>query len=143
MSLDPPLIAGIVVVVVAFNLIIAVSWCIVRDRRKLKKLHRRRISAPVDCEKYEHSVAFAVSTGAAVPLKAKAKEHANRTVRLIGLDLEAKGEFSVLTHAQYRLPGIQAPTADTTSSLSSRTLSLLLGWQRAPLSLGRRLFWTP
>ncbi|KAI0706802.1 hypothetical protein C8T65DRAFT_696150 [Cerioporus squamosus] len=75
-SLDPSLIAGIVVVVVAFNLIIAVSWCIVRDRRKLKKLHKRRISAPVDCEKYEHSVAFAISTGAAVPLKTK--EHDRR-----------------------------------------------------------------
>ncbi|RPD68626.1 hypothetical protein L226DRAFT_563826 [Lentinus tigrinus ALCF2SS1-7] len=78
MSLDPPLIAGIVVVVVAFNLIIAVSWCIVRDRRKLKKLHKRRISGPVDCEKYENSVAFAISTGAAAPLKAKAKEHDRR-----------------------------------------------------------------
>lgn len=96
MSLDPPLIAGIVVVVVAFNLIIAVSWCIVRDRRKLKKLHRRRISAPVDCEKYEHSVAFAVSTGAAVPLKAKAKEH--------GRQGETRQSYYELIHALQRQP---------------------------------------
>ncbi|RDX55148.1 hypothetical protein OH76DRAFT_1415162 [Lentinus brumalis] len=73
-SLDPSLIAGIVVSAVAFNLIIAVSWCIVRDRRKLRKLQKRRISAPVDCEKYEHSVAFAISTGAAVPFKSKEQD---------------------------------------------------------------------
>ena len=47
-----------------FNLILAVSWCLLRGRRKLKKGHKRRISGPVDCERYEKSVAFAVTTGA-------------------------------------------------------------------------------
>ena len=65
-SLAPQLIAGIVVAVVGFNLIIAISWCIMKDRKELKKakLHKRRISAPVDVEKYESSAAFAISTGA-------------------------------------------------------------------------------
>ena len=75
-SLAPQLIAGIVVAVVGFNLIIAISWCIMKDRKELKKakLHKRRISAPVDVEKYESSAAFAISTGAdpaAIALKTK------------------------------------------------------------------------
>ncbi|TBU33786.1 hypothetical protein BD311DRAFT_651288 [Dichomitus squalens] len=75
-GLTPPLIAGIVVVVVGLNLIIAISWCILKDRKKLKKakLHKRRISGPVDVEMYENSAAFAISTGAnpvAVALKTK------------------------------------------------------------------------
>ncbi|KAI0745732.1 hypothetical protein C8Q76DRAFT_38996 [Earliella scabrosa] len=73
-ALEPPLIAGIVVVVVAFNLILAVSWCLLRDRKKIKKLRKRRISVPIDVEKYETSLAFAVTTGAvpnAAPVNGK------------------------------------------------------------------------
>nr|VWO97205.1 Cercosporin MFS transporter CTB4 (Cercosporin toxin biosynthesis cluster protein 4) [Ganoderma boninense] len=66
MVLGPPLIAGIVVVVVGFNLVIALSWCVFRQRKKLKEAKSRKatISAPVDCEKYETSAAFASSTKA-------------------------------------------------------------------------------
>ncbi|KAL1942880.1 hypothetical protein VTO73DRAFT_5120 [Trametes versicolor] len=60
--LDPPLIAGIAVVVALINVVLALAWFTCRGRRQLKA-HKRRISGPVDVEKYEHSVAFAVATG--------------------------------------------------------------------------------
>ncbi|KAH9931116.1 uncharacterized protein BXZ73DRAFT_77798 [Epithele typhae] len=63
-SLDPPLIGGIVGVVVIFNLVLVIVWLRFCNRRRAQKLHKRKISEPVDCEKYEKSVAFAVSTGA-------------------------------------------------------------------------------
>ncbi|KAI0329411.1 hypothetical protein GY45DRAFT_1354552 [Cubamyces sp. BRFM 1775] len=67
LALDPPLIAGIVVVLLLLNVMLAVAFCALRNRRKRKDTritHKRRISAPVDCEKYESSVAFAITTGA-------------------------------------------------------------------------------
>ena len=67
LALDPPLIAGIVVVLLLLNIMLAVAFCALRNRRKRKDTritHKRRISAPVDCEKYESSVAFAITTGA-------------------------------------------------------------------------------
>ncbi|KAI0775750.1 hypothetical protein BD413DRAFT_283902 [Trametes elegans] len=63
MSLDHSLIAGLVVVVVALNAILALTFCLFRNRRR-RRTHKRHISAPLDCEKYETSVAFAVTTGA-------------------------------------------------------------------------------
>ncbi|KAI0743567.1 hypothetical protein C8Q80DRAFT_1122015 [Daedaleopsis nitida] len=71
-ALDSPLLAVILVVVVAFSLILAVSWWIIQDRKKLNKVHKRGMSALVDCESYEHSVASPITTGAgskAVPLQ--------------------------------------------------------------------------
>ncbi|KAH9892604.1 hypothetical protein C8Q73DRAFT_733040 [Cubamyces lactineus] len=67
LALDPPLIAGIVVVLLLLNVMLAVAFCALRNRRKSKDTritHKRRISAPVDCETYENSVAFAITTGA-------------------------------------------------------------------------------
>ncbi|OJT14516.1 hypothetical protein TRAPUB_8919 [Trametes pubescens] len=62
--LDPPLIAGIAVVVVLINIVLALAWFTCRGRQQLKA-HKRRISSAIDVEKYEHSVAFAVATGGA------------------------------------------------------------------------------
>ena len=68
-------------VAVGFNLVIALSWCVFKQRKKLReaKLRKARISAPVDCEKYETSAAFASSTKAK-PLapRPKVKEDAHR-----------------------------------------------------------------
>ncbi|PIL36203.1 hypothetical protein GSI_01864 [Ganoderma sinense ZZ0214-1] len=79
--LGPPLIAGIVVVAVGFNLVVALSWCVFRQRKKLKEAKSRKAgtSAPVDCEKYETSAAFVSSTKAkpAAP-RPKAKGDAHR-----------------------------------------------------------------
>ncbi|KAI0630387.1 hypothetical protein C8Q77DRAFT_1160720 [Trametes polyzona] len=62
-SLDPPLIAGIVVVVVLLNLVLALSWFVLRSHQR-RRTHKRRTSAPIDCEKYENSAALAALTGA-------------------------------------------------------------------------------
>ncbi|KAI0823670.1 hypothetical protein BC628DRAFT_496544 [Trametes gibbosa] len=62
-ALDPPIIAGIVVVVVLLNLVLGLSFYTFRARQR-RRTHNRRISGPVDCEKYEKSIAFAVATGA-------------------------------------------------------------------------------
>ncbi|KAI8992996.1 hypothetical protein BD414DRAFT_482990 [Trametes punicea] len=75
LALEPPFIAGIIAVVLLFNVILAVSFCALRRRRR-RMTHKGRVSAPVDCET---SVAFTVTTGA-VPamLPTKAAQGAGR-----------------------------------------------------------------
>ncbi|KAH9858690.1 hypothetical protein C2E23DRAFT_880142 [Lenzites betulinus] len=79
-TLNPPLIAGIVVVVTLLNLVLALAFYTHRGRKRLQA-HKRRISGPVDCEKYENSIAFAVATGAvpgAIPTQNGAAGAADR-----------------------------------------------------------------
>ncbi|KAI1794151.1 hypothetical protein LXA43DRAFT_1118589 [Ganoderma leucocontextum] len=109
MVLGPPLIAGIVVVAVGFILVIALSWCVFRQRKKLKeaKSRKARISAPIDCEKYETSAAFASSTKAspaAVPLKTMRDAHRAPT-----------GGISYYELIRSLQPTIQPPTPSRSS----------------------------
>ncbi|KAI0358476.1 hypothetical protein OH77DRAFT_1518495 [Trametes cingulata] len=107
--LDPPLIAGIVVVVVLLNIILALSWCALRDRNK-RMAQRRRISAPLDCEKYENSVAFAAATGAVpatIPRKGSADGEGAR-----------KSYFELLQALQQQ-PGVTSSTRQPRGSLRS------------------------
>lgn len=67
-------------VAVGFNLIIALSWCVLRQHKKLKtaRLRKSRLSVPIDYEKYEVHAAFATSTKenpAAIRPKAKGDVH--------------------------------------------------------------------
>ncbi|KAI0780033.1 hypothetical protein C8Q74DRAFT_1367822 [Fomes fomentarius] len=114
-ALNPPIIAGIVVVVVAFNFILAVSWCILRDRKKVKKLHKRRISVPVDCEKYENSPAFALTTGAAVRVPEKGKKDVRGE--------QGGNSYYELIRALQAHPTSQTPSSPTRVSRSSSSNS--------------------
>ncbi|KAI0374011.1 hypothetical protein BV20DRAFT_594547 [Pilatotrama ljubarskyi] len=107
--LDPPLIAGIVVVAVLFNIILALSWCALRNRHG-RMTQRRRVSAPLDCEKYENSVTIAAGPGAAsatFPTKASAD----------GGD-ECKSYFELLQALQQQ-PGWTSPMRQSRGSSRS------------------------
>ncbi|OSD06899.1 hypothetical protein PYCCODRAFT_1431091 [Trametes coccinea BRFM310] len=109
LALEPPLIAGIAVVALLFNVIIAVSFCLLRNRRKLTT-HKRRVPASVDCEKYETSVAFAVTAGAmpaTFPTKAARGS-------------ERKTYFELIQTLQ-RQPGVPSPTRLSRGSSHSST----------------------
>ncbi|KAI0645727.1 hypothetical protein C8Q79DRAFT_1010647 [Trametes meyenii] len=62
--LDPPVIGGIVAVVVALNIILALSFWVLRARSK-RRTHRGRIPSPGDVEKRYSTVPSRISTGGA------------------------------------------------------------------------------
>ncbi|KAI9062868.1 hypothetical protein FKP32DRAFT_1603840 [Trametes sanguinea] len=98
LTLEPPLIAGIAVVALLFNVILAVSFCLLRNRRKLTT-QKRRVPAPADCDKYETSVAFAVTAGAIpAPFPTKSAHSSER-----------KTYFELIQTLQ-RQPGVPSPT---------------------------------
>ncbi|CDO72528.1 hypothetical protein BN946_scf184983.g11 [Trametes cinnabarina] len=109
LALEPPLIAGITVVVLLFNMILAVSFCLLRNRRKLKN-HKRRVSASVDPEKCETSVALVV-TADTVPAAFPAKAAPG---------LERKSYFELVQTLQ-RQPGVPSPTRLSRGSSHSST----------------------
>ncbi|KAI0675332.1 hypothetical protein C8Q78DRAFT_1075622 [Trametes maxima] len=62
--LDPPVIGGIVAVVVALNIVLALSFWVLRARSK-RRTHRKRVPSPGDAEKRYSTIPSRISTGGA------------------------------------------------------------------------------